>query len=71
MERSGSCIIQYTITPIEAGIDKTVQRRAMGWTAGDRLPAGARFFPSPQCPRRLWGPPSLLSNGYSGFIPRE
>jgi hypothetical protein len=26
------------------------------------------FFPPPR-PDRLWGPPSLLSNGYQGFFP--
>jgi hypothetical protein len=39
---------------------------ATGWTAkgvGVRVPVGAGFFSSPR-PDRLWGPPSLLSNGY-------
>jgi hypothetical protein len=32
-----------------------------------RGPTEARgFFLSPVCPDRLWGPPSLLSNGYRG-----
>jgi hypothetical protein len=38
------------------------------WTA-DEL----RFklvFSSPQCPDQLWCPPSLLSNGYHGFLPQ-
>jgi hypothetical protein len=43
-----------------------VSRRATGWTAGVGFPAGARCFPSPQCPDRFWGPPSLLSNEYRG-----
>jgi hypothetical protein len=28
-----------------------------------------RFFSFPQCPDRLWGQPSLLSNGYWGLFP--
>jgi hypothetical protein len=28
------------------------------------------FFLSPQRPERLWGPPSLLSNGHRGSYPR-
>jgi hypothetical protein len=31
---------------------------------GVRSPAGAKDFSSPLCPDRLWGPPSLLYNGY-------
>jgi hypothetical protein len=31
---------------------------------GVRVPVGERIFTSPCCPDRLWGPPSLLSNGY-------
>jgi hypothetical protein len=33
------------------------------------FPCGGReFFSSPPRPERLWGPPSLLSNGYQGFF---
>jgi hypothetical protein len=36
-----------------------------------RSPTGAEdFSSSPLRPDRLWGPPSLLSNGYRGFFPR-
>jgi hypothetical protein len=41
---------------------------ATGWTARVRFPA--RFIFSPQRPLRLWGPPSLLSNGYRGLFLR-
>jgi hypothetical protein len=37
---------------------------------GVRVPVGARFFSSPRLPDRLWGLPSLLSNGYRGLFPR-
>jgi hypothetical protein len=30
---------------------------------------GWEFFFSPPCPDRLWGPPSLLSNGYQELFP--
>jgi hypothetical protein len=38
---------------------------------GVRVPVGSRIFSSPQraYPRRLWGPPSLLFNGYRGSLP--
>jgi hypothetical protein len=38
---------------------------------GVRSPAGAKdFFLYPLCPDRLWGPPSLLYNGYRGSFAR-
>jgi hypothetical protein len=38
---------------------------------GVRFPArGWEFFPSPSRPDRLWGPPSLVSNGYRELFAR-
>jgi hypothetical protein len=38
--------------------------------AGFRVPVGARIFTSPCRSDRLWGPSSLLSNGYRRLFPR-
>jgi hypothetical protein len=35
------------------------------------IPVTARFFSPPQRPDRLWGLPSLLSNGYRGALSPE
>jgi hypothetical protein len=37
---------------------------------GLRVPVGSNIFFSPRRPGRIWGPPSLLSNGYWGLFPR-
>jgi hypothetical protein len=36
-----------------------------------RVPVKSRFFFFPRRPDRLWGSPSLLSNGYRGSFPRD
>jgi hypothetical protein len=40
------------------------------WRVGVRVPVGASIFSSPRRPDRVWGPPSLLSNGYWGLFSR-
>jgi hypothetical protein len=52
---------------IGAGIAQSVYRLATGWIAEG---SEARFFSSPLCPDRFWGPSSLLSKGYRGLFPR-
>jgi hypothetical protein len=37
-----------------------------GRGVGVRVPVGSRIITSPSRPDRLWGPPSLLFNGYRG-----
>jgi hypothetical protein len=45
---------------------------ATGYGLGDRdlIPVRDKFFFSPYCPDRLWGPPNFLSSGYRGLFPR-
>jgi hypothetical protein len=40
------------------------------WTTGVRFSTRTKDFSS-LCPYRLWGPPSLLCNGYRGPLPGE
>jgi hypothetical protein len=39
------------------------------WTNSEVL-VGSKLFSSPRRPDRLWGPPSLLSNGHREHFPR-
>jgi len=45
-------------------VSSVVQCRVTGWSPG----RGWKFFFSPPCPDRFWGPPGLLSNGYQGLF---
>jgi hypothetical protein len=45
--------------------------QATGYGLDDRgvrvpVPVRSRIFSSSRCPDRLWGPPSLLANGFRG-----
>lgn len=41
------------------------------WSRGSIPGGGKKFFFSPECPDRLWDPPSLLFNGCLGRLRRE
>jgi hypothetical protein len=48
-----------------------ILRWATGWTIGvvGSIPGGGwEFFSSPPCPKRLWGLPSHLSDGFRGDL---
>ena len=46
-------------------VAQSVQRLATGWTVRGSNPGGGEVFRTR--PDRLWGPPSLLYNGYRVF----
>jgi hypothetical protein len=65
--------LKYCITKYNRSRDSAVGI-ATGYGLNDRevgvrVPVGSKFFTSPYCPDRLWGPPNLLHNGYRGFLP--
>jgi hypothetical protein len=56
-----------TCIPTETGIAQAVWRLSTGWTTRGPNTGGRRDFAT--CPHRVWGPPSLLYNGYRVSFP--
>jgi hypothetical protein len=63
---SRNILIQYLLLE-GAGIATGYEPEDRG--VGVRVPIEPRIFFSPRCPDQLWGPFSLLSNGYRGLLP--
>jgi hypothetical protein len=63
---SRNSIIRGYIWRVGAGITKGYKI-----DGPSSIPGRARFFSSPQSPDRLWGPPSLQSNGYLRQLHQE
>jgi hypothetical protein len=61
--QSGSGAV-FTSRDSSVGISTGFELGGRGWIPG----RGKKFLFSSQCPDRLWGPPSLLSNWYRGAL---
>jgi hypothetical protein len=64
--------IFFNSVPVQKSQDSVVGI-ATGYGLDDRgvrvrVPVGSKIFSSPGRPDRLWGPPSLLSNGFQGLF---
>jgi hypothetical protein len=67
--RGANTIQTYIIYIGRSRNSSVVYRWATGWMIGGSSPgSGWEFFSSPPRPDRLWGPPSLLPNGYQGLF---
>jgi hypothetical protein len=65
--------VVVTVLLLRAGVAQCSGSTVSDYGLDDRgsIPdTGRGFFFQPLLPDRLWGPPSLLPNGYWGFFPR-
>jgi hypothetical protein len=60
--------VQLLVNMVGVGISLLSIVTGYGLDGPSLIPGRVKFFSSPQHPDRLWGPPSLLSNGYQGFF---
>jgi hypothetical protein len=73
---SVSCLLCLFFDPVGEGTRDSSVDIANGYGLDDqevgvRVPVSSRIFSSPRRPDRLWGPSSLLSNGYREHFPRR
>ena len=60
------CSVYTTLNNVPVGtVAQSVKQLATVWTIRGSNPGGGEIFRT--CPDRLWGPPSLLYNGYRVF----
>jgi hypothetical protein len=62
--QSDDCLFNYLYVCRDSSVGIATGYRLDDREVGVRVPVGSRIFFSPRRPDRLWGPPSLLSNGY-------
>jgi hypothetical protein len=68
LSRKGEFI--HVLNYVGVGIAQVSITMGYGLDGPGSIPGSVRFLSSPQRPDRLWGPPSLLSNGYRQLLPR-
>jgi hypothetical protein len=64
-------LIRSAFGSVRSAVGRTAGYGTDDGEVGVRVPMGSRIFTSSYRPDRFWGPPGLLSNGYSGLFPRE
>jgi hypothetical protein len=71
------CVYIFIHIYRERGVERETRDSSVGIATaygldglvGVQVPIESRIFSSSQRPHRLWGPPSLLFNGYRGPFP--
>jgi hypothetical protein len=61
-------VAQYCTTELSRDTSVSIKTRQLVGRPWTNVQQDWHFFSSPPRPDRLWGPPSLLSNGYQGLF---
>jgi hypothetical protein len=70
LTRRHVCIVDDRDSKRGTRVAQSVYRLFYKLNGRGSFPGDGIFFLSQPHPDRLWGPPSLVSNGYRGFLPR-
>jgi len=62
-------LLYFLVSPVRTTCSTHPWRLYLIGQMGPDSRQGYGYFSSPPCPNRLWGPSSLLSNGYRGCFP--